>query len=1366
MESFAQRKARTLEGLALDAGDASRAGHVDARARPIVALVNRLPHFYTTSSCSGRVSLFADPTPASRAAGMKGGEWVYVSHDPADADAVVSAVRRKLGEGGDGRGSSPSDPTDAAAARSAEADPECTLVLRFEPFILSVEASSVEEALRFVAAARDAGYRESGITASDKRAVCSVRCSIRMETPVVVRGARLVADDALRALVRVANEKWDANARRAERLEERVRAVFGDPAGDPAGGTGTGTGIGTGSRTGTGSGSPPRAPGWAGGDEPEPEDASLRRRLASSLPRFEDASAADEEWVFVADASAAKRCKDSIKASGWLDRTRRAGPIRRGRGGREGGDDSGEAAADDASTPPSPPRVALPVTAEGARALRPASTKGGGVSSLPESARAAEEALASGAATLVASGPGAGPGEPDVLPRSERSSDRSEGFGFGALPRLARRAAGATPAALVRAAALAACAHGADPRRRDAQIPTRWEKLGDLALLPSGAFSDDALWGSPSSRASSPLFPAVARALGVTRLARQAEVSKGPKRESRAEMLWDPEGRGGWTETRELGVWYGLDVTEVMFSSGNGTEKARMGALAAAGETVVDLFAGIGYYTLQLLVNAGVGRVIACEWNPNSVRALRRNLERNGVDARRCEVREGDNRRVAPVGCADRVLLGLLPDSERAWPVAVAALRDSGGVLHAHANVKQGELEGWISRLEAAVADLAAKLGREWSVRVEHVERVKWYAPRVRHVVADVRCVPARLASAWAHAVGASTSPMARSPAVGSPLEGSRLGSGADLTSETTRPSRDDERSDEDERSDGRSVRSSRSSDDDEMVAGKLEMVPGKKLSPDGHVAPTSSPRAAPRASAPRAGYVKGRVRSLEERERLEELLHKDPPVTSPTKRGGPGGNANVGASVPSSAARPSSPPAAAPPPRARVVARMHRPDFEAFRSGPATRREPCVLTGLDVGPAPWTWSPAYLAAKPEIRDAEVSVHVSRTRHLDFVRKNFKYETKTLGDVFARLADEEAGAGAGEAKTWYYLRSIGENPRKEAADVLRQFPVLASELRVPAETLFGESLPRGRDAPEDADAKPRTQNPGRFHSAVLRCSSGGVRLWTHYDAMDNALVQLHGEKRVLLFPPATAAGLYLENSSSPVVGAAVDRPEGARDDRGRAVLDAYPGYRAARREALEVILQPGDVLFIPALWAHHVEALHGPSVAVNVFWRELAAEAYPRKDLYANADPTAAAEALKLSEDAAGKLAGLPRQHRVFYGGLAVANVLRTLRIETEIVGLRCGTEAGADARAAGAPGAEAGAAGVGAEVGAGAAAEVGGGEGGTGGGVVVGAGAAWSHGAAGRRWTDAAMGAAFGAAVAGAACAAVLLHARREAAR
>ena len=109
---------------------------LSARARPVVALVNTHPAFYTTSSCAGRVSLFAEPTTETRAAGMKGGEWVYVSHDPADAAAIVSAVRRKLGEAEDER------------ASPGEFDPETSLTLRFEPFILSVEAESVEATVK------------------------------------------------------------------------------------------------------------------------------------------------------------------------------------------------------------------------------------------------------------------------------------------------------------------------------------------------------------------------------------------------------------------------------------------------------------------------------------------------------------------------------------------------------------------------------------------------------------------------------------------------------------------------------------------------------------------------------------------------------------------------------------------------------------------------------------------------------------------------------------------------------------------------------------------------------------------------------------------------------------------------------------------------------------------------------------------------------------------------------------------------------------------------------------------------------------------------------------------------------------------
>ena len=68
----------------------------------------------------------------------------------------------------------------------------------------------------------------------------------------------------------------------------------------------------------------------------------------------------------------------------------------------------------------------------------------------------------------------------------------------------------------------------------------------------------------------------------------------------------------------------------------------------------MDMFAGIGYYTLQLLTHARADKVYACEWNPNAAAALRRNLVLNGVAEGRCEVLEGDNRRVAPRGIAHR----------------------------------------------------------------------------------------------------------------------------------------------------------------------------------------------------------------------------------------------------------------------------------------------------------------------------------------------------------------------------------------------------------------------------------------------------------------------------------------------------------------------------------------------------------------------------------------------------------------------------------------------------------------------------------------------------------------------------------------
>ena len=47
-----------------------------------------------------------------------------------------------------------------------------------------------------------------------------------MEAPLVAKGTRLVSDEAIKVLVKIANEKWAANAARAERLRERIAAAF------------------------------------------------------------------------------------------------------------------------------------------------------------------------------------------------------------------------------------------------------------------------------------------------------------------------------------------------------------------------------------------------------------------------------------------------------------------------------------------------------------------------------------------------------------------------------------------------------------------------------------------------------------------------------------------------------------------------------------------------------------------------------------------------------------------------------------------------------------------------------------------------------------------------------------------------------------------------------------------------------------------------------------------------------------------------------------------------------------------------------------------------------------------------------------
>ena len=254
-------------------------------------------------------------------------------------------------------------------------------------------------------------------------------------------------------------------------------------------------------------------------------------------------------------------------------------------------------------------------------------------------------------------------------------------------------------------------------------LPRRWERFSDVAIMPHGSFRGDA-WSSEGG-----LWEAVASALGAKRLARMGEVS-GEFRESGVEMLL---GEDDWVVRRESGVDYGYAMTRCMFSSGNVNERRRMGEVVEEGEIVVDLYAGIGYYTLPALVHGGAV-VHACEWNPEAVRALRWGLDANGVGDR-CTIHEGDNRNTAEslAEVADRVFLGLLPSSEEGLEIAMRVLSPDGGTLHIHGLAPSKDHSSWAEGVCAT-----ASLLRPGSDLSHELTRVKSYAPHWDHVVLDL----------------------------------------------------------------------------------------------------------------------------------------------------------------------------------------------------------------------------------------------------------------------------------------------------------------------------------------------------------------------------------------------------------------------------------------------------------------------------------------------------------------------------------------------------------------------------------------------------------------------------------------------------
>ncbi|HLC67512.1 MAG TPA: class I SAM-dependent methyltransferase family protein [archaeon] len=254
------------------------------------------------------------------------------------------------------------------------------------------------------------------------------------------------------------------------------------------------------------------------------------------------------------------------------------------------------------------------------------------------------------------------------------------------------------------------------------EVPGSWQFIGDIAL---------AKFSSKSDVRKKKIAESLMTILKNVKTVCEIKEVRGELREPVVNVI---SGTNTITTHKENDVLYKIDVAKVMFSKGNLTERKRLLTQVKANETVIDMFAGIGYFSLPIAKFTGA-KVISIEKNPTSYNFLVENVALNKLN--NVTAIQGDCKIAARGlgGRADRVIMGYFPGTEEFLPAAMFMAK-TGCMIHYHNIYFEKDL--WKKPLEE-LESVAKAMNKKYEVVAK--KKVKSVGPRKWHVVIDFRVV-------------------------------------------------------------------------------------------------------------------------------------------------------------------------------------------------------------------------------------------------------------------------------------------------------------------------------------------------------------------------------------------------------------------------------------------------------------------------------------------------------------------------------------------------------------------------------------------------------------------------------------------------